>query len=76
MNTKSKGMGLGLALGASLGVALGVTAGHIAMWLGIGMAIGIAIGSTVRRSTCARCEGAKQNQQLSATNSKPDSLNS
>ena len=66
MNRKSKGMGLGIALGAALGVALGVMAGHVAVWLGIGVAIGMAIGSTLRRTTCARCEAAKRNQELEA----------
>ncbi len=66
MNRKSKGMGLGIASGAALGVALGVMAGHIAIWLGIGVAIGMAIGSTLRRTTCARCEAAKRNGELEA----------
>jgi F0F1-type ATP synthase assembly protein I len=70
MNTKSRGIVLGIVLGAALGIVLGVMAGHIALWLGVGMAIGIAIGSTMRRTTCARCEAAKRNQPASATSSQ------
>jgi hypothetical protein len=66
MNKKSKGIGLGITLGAALGVVLGILAGHVALWLGIGIAIGIAIGSTLRRTTCARCEAAKRNRELEA----------
>jgi hypothetical protein len=43
-------------------------AGHVAIWLGIGVAIGMAIGSTLRRTTCAQCEAAKQNQELVSKN--------
>jgi hypothetical protein len=63
MKTKSSGVGLGIGLGAALGIILGIVAGHIALWLGIGMAFGIAIGSTLKRSTCAQCQAAKQAQQ-------------
>jgi hypothetical protein len=70
MTSKPKGMGLGIALGAALGSVLGVMAGHIALWLGVGLAIGIAIGSRLHRTTCARCEAAKRNEEQGARSQK------